>query len=100
MPLESTAENPLPVRTVAKAIGDWVARLGRIWIEGQLTEISKRAGTNTAFLTLRDPIADVSLQVACPRAVVESVQPPLERRRTGGRSGPSRSSTCAAASSR
>ena len=60
MPLESTAENPLPVRTVAKAIGDWVARLGRIWIEGQLTEISKRAGTNTAFLTLRDPIADVS----------------------------------------
>jgi exodeoxyribonuclease VII large subunit len=78
VPLESTAENPLPVRTVAKAIGDWVARLGRIWIEGQLTEISKRAGTNTAFLTLRDPIADVSLQVACPRAVVESVQPPLE----------------------
>ena len=99
MPLESTAENPLPVRTVAKAIGDWVARLGRIWIEGQLTEISKRAGTNTAFLTLRDPIADVSLQVACPRAVVESVQPPLEH---GARvaSGPSRSSTCAAASSR
>ena len=78
MPLQSTAESPIPVRTVAKAIGDWVAKLGRVWIEGQLTEISKRPGTNTCFLTLRDPIADVSLQVTCPRAVVESVSPPLE----------------------
>jgi exodeoxyribonuclease VII large subunit len=75
VPLESTAENPVPVRTVAKAIGDWVARLGRVWVEGQLTEVSKRSGT--CFLTLRDPVADVSLQVTCPRQVVESVQPPL-----------------------
>ena len=77
MPLESTPENPVPVRTVAKAIGDWVARLGRVWIEGQLTEVSKRPGAGTCFLTLRDPIADVSLQVTCSRLVVESVQPPL-----------------------
>ena len=62
MPLESTAENPLPVRTVANAIGQWIARLGQIWVEGQLTEISKRPGTNTAFLTLRDPIADMPLR--------------------------------------
>ncbi|MDX6208260.1 MAG: exodeoxyribonuclease large subunit [Frankiales bacterium] len=78
MPLESTAENPIPVRTVANAIGAWVAKLGRVWVEGQLTEISKRPGTNTCFLTLRDPIADVSLQVTCPRGVIESVQPPLD----------------------
>jgi exodeoxyribonuclease VII large subunit len=37
VPLESTAENPIPVRTVANAIGAWVAKLGRVWIEGQLT---------------------------------------------------------------
>jgi exodeoxyribonuclease VII large subunit len=78
VPLESTAENPIPVRTVANAIGAWVAKLGRVWVEGQLTEISKRPGTNTCFLTLRDPIADVSLQVTCPRGVIESVQPPLD----------------------
>jgi exodeoxyribonuclease VII large subunit len=78
VPLESTAESPIPVRTVANAIGAWVAKLGRVWIEGQLTEISKRPGTNTCFLTLRDPIADISLQVTCPRAVVESVSPPLD----------------------
>jgi exodeoxyribonuclease VII large subunit len=78
VPLESTAENPIPVRTVAKAIGDWVAKLGRVWIEGQLTEISKRPGTNTCFLTLRDPIADVSLQVTCSRMVLDAVSPPLD----------------------
>ncbi len=78
MPLESTADNPIPVRTVAKAIGDWVAKLGRVWIEGQLTEISKRPGTSTCFLTLRDPIADVSLQLTCSRQVLDAVSPPLD----------------------
>ena len=75
MPLESTAESPLPVRTVARAIGDWVGRLGRVWVEGQVTQISARSAT--AFLTLRDPVADVSLRVTCPRSLCESVQPPL-----------------------
>ena len=42
MPLESTAEQPLPVRTVAKAIGDWVAKLGRVWVEGQIAELAER----------------------------------------------------------
>ena len=37
--------DPVPVRTVSKAIADWVGRLGRVWIEGQLTEISRRLGT-------------------------------------------------------
>jgi len=71
----STAEQPLPVRTVARHIGEWVARLGRVWVEGQVTEISKRPGT--VFLTLRDPVADVSLRLTCPRGVCEAVVPPL-----------------------
>ena len=90
----------MPVRTVAKAIGDWVARLGRIWIEGQLTEISKRPGTNTAFLTLRDPIADVSLQVDLLRGRSSSRCSRRSSTAPGSRSGPSRSSTCAGASCR
>jgi exodeoxyribonuclease VII large subunit len=75
VPLESTPESPLPVRTVARAIGEWIGRLGRVWVEGQVTELSGRAAT--AFLTLRDPVADVSLRITCPRAVCETVQPPL-----------------------
>nr|MDT0664564.1 exodeoxyribonuclease VII large subunit [Micromonospora sp. DSM 115978] len=33
--------------------------MGRIWVEGQLTDISRRPGMGTVFLTLRDPVADV-----------------------------------------
>ncbi len=63
------------MRTVSRSIGEWVARLGRVWVEGQVTQVSRRPGT--VFLTLRDPVADVSLSVTCARAVCESVQPPL-----------------------
>ncbi|AEH08327.1 MULTISPECIES: exodeoxyribonuclease VII large subunit [Protofrankia] len=73
MALTSTPEQPLPVRTVARAIGDWINRLGRVWVEGQLTEIVRRPGLATVFLTLRDPVADVSLRLTCPRAVCDAV---------------------------
>jgi exodeoxyribonuclease VII large subunit len=77
MGLANTAEEPLPVRTVARSIAEWVARLGRVWVEGQVTQISRRGGAATVFLTLRDPVADVSLSVTCPRSVCEAVVPPL-----------------------
>jgi len=67
----------MPVRTVARHISEWVARLGRVWVEGQITELSKRPGTSTVFMTLRDPVADVSLRVTCARGVCDAVDPPL-----------------------
>jgi exodeoxyribonuclease VII large subunit len=73
----SSAENPWPVRTVARKISDWIHRLGAVWVEGQLTQISARPGTQTAFLTLRDPSADVSMTVTCPVRVLREVDPPL-----------------------
>jgi exodeoxyribonuclease VII large subunit len=69
--LDNSAEAPLPVRVVAKSIHDWVGRLGRVWVEGQVTQLSRRPGT--VFLTLRDPVADVSVTVTCSRAVCEAV---------------------------
>ena len=56
MALETSAEAPVPVRTVLQAVGGWIGKLGRIWVEGQIAECTKRG--NTVFLTLRDPIAD------------------------------------------
>jgi exodeoxyribonuclease VII large subunit len=70
----SSPEAPLPVRTVARLISGWVARLGRVWVEGQITEISRRSGMRVAFLTLRDPVADVSLRVAAGPAMVEGLR--------------------------
>src|SRR5215475_5375847 len=73
MALETSAEAPVPVRTVLQAVGGWIGKLGRIWVEGQIAEFKKRG--NTVFLTLRDPIAAVSAQVICTRAVFEAVSP-------------------------
>ena len=77
MAIETSPEHPAPVRQITQAIGAWVDRLGAIWVEGQVTQISRRGGMNTVFLTLRDKLADVSIQVTCQRAVVDSLPTPL-----------------------
>jgi exodeoxyribonuclease VII large subunit len=70
--LESSADEPVPLRTVALKITEWVGRLGRVWVEGQVTQVSRRTGTT--FLTLRDPVADVSMTVTAARQVVEGLE--------------------------
>ena len=73
MPLETSAASPVPVRTVLRLVGDWIGRLGRVWVEGQIAELNKRG--NTVFLALRDPVAAVSVRVVCPRTVFEATDP-------------------------
>ncbi|WP_181779495.1 exodeoxyribonuclease VII large subunit, partial [Pseudonocardia pini] len=69
-PGPSTEEEPWPVRTVTRKISEWIDRLGAVWVEGQLAQVTARAGTGTAFLTLRDPVANVSLQLTAPMGLV------------------------------
>jgi len=69
-PVSNSAETPWPVRTVARKIAAWVDRLGAVWVEGQLAQVTARPGTGTAFLVLRDPAADVSLQLTAPIGLV------------------------------
>jgi exodeoxyribonuclease VII large subunit len=73
----TTAEAPWPVRTVALKVSKWIDRLGPVWVEGQLTQVSARPGTGTAFLVLRDPAADVSLSLTAPAQIVRDATPPL-----------------------
>lgn len=77
MPLPTSPEQALPVRTVAMHVAQWISRLGRIWVEGQVAQLSRRPGAGTSFLTLRDPVADISISVTVPRAVLDAVVPPL-----------------------
>jgi exodeoxyribonuclease VII large subunit len=74
---DSTPESPAPVRAVANAISQWVDRLGTVWVEGQIAQISRRPGLNTVFLTLRDAVADISVPVTCPRTVIDGLATPL-----------------------
>ncbi|MCF6745646.1 exodeoxyribonuclease VII large subunit [Blastococcus sp. KM273128] len=72
----SSPESPWPVRTVARKVADWIGRLGEVWVEGQVAQLSRRGGAATVFLTLRDPAADLSVPVTCHRDVAE--RPGLE----------------------
>jgi exodeoxyribonuclease VII large subunit len=74
MALETSADAPVPVRTILRLTAEWISRLGRVWVEGQIAELTRRGGT--VFLTLRDPVAAVSVRVICPRAVLDATDPP------------------------
>ncbi len=58
------------MRAVATRVAKWIDRLGMVWVEGQLTEIKGRPDSKTVFMVLRDPAADMSLSVMCPRDLV------------------------------
>ena len=77
MALETSVEKPAPVRQIANALSGWINRLGWVWVEGQIAQLTRRPGTQTVFLTLRDSAADVSVVVTCPRRVFDSVEPPV-----------------------
>lgn len=73
----STAEEPWPVRVVSQKVGAWIAKLGWVWVDGQIAQISRRPGTGVVFLTLRDPSADLSLTVTAHRDVLDAGAPDL-----------------------
>ena len=73
--LETSAQEPIPVRVVAMKIGEWIARLGEVWVDGQIAQLTRRPGAATQFLTLRDPDANISVTVTCSRTILaDSVQ--------------------------
>jgi len=75
--LQTSVDHPTPVRTVANLLGQWIGRLGWVWVEGQVAQVTRRPGTATVFVTLRDPVADVSLSLTCPRSVYDGIDPPV-----------------------
>ncbi len=77
MAMETSPQSPAPVRQIANAIAGWVDRLGAVWVEGQVAQVSRRPGLNTVFMTLRDPVADISVPVTCSRTLFDGLNPPL-----------------------
>jgi exodeoxyribonuclease VII large subunit len=77
MALDSSPEQPVAVRTIARALEGYVARLGAVWMEGQVAQLTRRPGAGLVFLTLRDTEADMSVTVTCLPRVLDSCVPPL-----------------------
>ena len=77
MALATSPDKPAAVRTIANALQGWIGRLGWVWVEGQIAQLTRRPGTSTVFLVLRDTVADISLSVTCPRRVFDVIDPPI-----------------------
>ncbi|GGL06782.1 exodeoxyribonuclease 7 large subunit [Streptomyces flaveus] len=73
MAANTSADAPLPVGEVSRLIGGWIDRLGAVWVEGQITQLSRRPGAGVVFMTLRDPSYDISVSVTCYRQVFDAV---------------------------
>lgn len=58
-------------------IGDYIARLGTIWVEGQLSEVS--AGRGLTYLSMRDTEADAALKLYASPGVLDAVTPKIEQ---------------------
>ncbi|NYI08054.1 exodeoxyribonuclease VII large subunit [Allostreptomyces psammosilenae] len=79
MALETSAEHPIRVGRVSELIGQWIDRLGAVWVEGQVTQVSRRPGASMVFMTLRDTSADVSITVTCYREIFDGVADSVEQ---------------------
>jgi exodeoxyribonuclease VII large subunit len=53
-------------------VAGWIDKLGTVWVEGQLTQLNMRPDAKTVFMVLRDPAADMSLTLTCPRDLVRN----------------------------
>ena len=71
--LETTAENPWPVRLLSSKIADYVARMPSVWVEGQVVDLNAHNSSGTAWLKLRDTDVDMSLSVTIPKRVLAAL---------------------------
>lgn len=75
MPLETSPESPAPLRQISVLIGQWVGRMGTVWVEAEVTELKRRPGI--CFLTLRDLEAKISIPAKCHVSVLDRLAAPI-----------------------
>ncbi len=74
---DTTAESPWPVRLLSMKIADYVEKMSVLWVEGQVVQLTRRPGSRTAYLTLRDPDVDMSLSVAIQTNALDAMPTPV-----------------------
>ncbi len=67
-----------PVSEFNAGVGSWLARLPRVWVEGEVTEVRSQPTWQTVFLTLSDPDDGATLAVTMARAAYENLATPLQ----------------------
>jgi exodeoxyribonuclease VII large subunit len=75
MALVTSPESPAPLRQISLLVGQWIARMGAVWIEAEVTELKRRPGV--CFLTLRDLEAKISTSAKCHVSVLDASPAPV-----------------------
>lgn len=72
---DTSPEHPWPVRLLSLKIGEYIEKMSVVWVEGQVVQLDRRAGT--AYLTLRDVDVDMSFNVAIATNALEAMARPI-----------------------
>lgn len=75
MALETSADSPAPLRQISTLIGQYVGRLGAVWVEAEVASLNRRPGK--CFLVLRDLRATLSIQATCHVSILDAAPAPI-----------------------
>ncbi|WP_255315548.1 exodeoxyribonuclease VII large subunit [Trueperella pecoris] len=50
----TTPDQPWPLRLLSEKIGEYIAKMSRLWVEGEVIQLKRRAGSRMQFFTLAD----------------------------------------------
>ncbi len=70
-------DTPVPVSGLSQMMGDYIARLGSVWVEGQVAEINMRGGLS--FVGLRDIDSDSTIKLFTWERSTLQVTPAIEQ---------------------
>jgi exodeoxyribonuclease VII large subunit len=74
---ETSPDNPWPLQLLSQKLKTHIERAPAAWVEGQVIELNRRGGS--AFLTLRDVDAEISLPASIWSKLLDRQEAPLER---------------------
>ncbi len=73
----SSEHSPWPVSALSKSLKDWIEKLGRVWVEGEISQINNRGGN--LFAELRDLQTENSISIHAWRGSTDLIDPNLEQ---------------------
>lgn len=76
--LQTSPDNPASLYSINDKIAKWIGRLGDVWVEGQITQISARTGASQVYIGLRDIERNASAKVVASQGVLTAVNGPVK----------------------
>jgi exodeoxyribonuclease VII large subunit len=75
MALDTSADSPAPLRQISQLLDGYIGRLGAVWVEAEIAQLTRRQGI--CFLTLRDLSAKISIDAKCHVSILDASPIPV-----------------------